>query len=113
MVNLAGVAADSLLYRTYRYWPRQWVAGGLTAWGDVQEVMSFAKIMVPGEEMVPYVDWLWARTRRLLGENWGWVEAIAQELMRRGKLGPRELQEIEAVSGAIAPYYAALSAERG
>ena len=108
MVHFAGAAADSLLHIRYRHW-LDCVFGG--ALSDVQTVMRFAFIMVPGEEMRPYLDWLWVRTRRLLGENWPWVEAIAQELMQRGTLGPRELQEIEPVSGAIAPYYAAIVAK--
>jgi hypothetical protein len=107
MVGFAGAAANSLLYSRYRNWLSFVFAG---ARNDVHMVMTFATIVVPGEEVHPYLDWLWVRTRRLLGENWGWVEAIAQELTRRGKLGPRELREIEPVSGAIAPYYAAIAA---
>lgn len=112
MVNFAGVAAESLLVTRQRSWTDEdyWRRGGF---GDLSDAKVIAECVVVTEEVFPYLDWLWVRTRLLLAGDWWLVSTIAEALVQSRELSARQIMELvrrpSADSPKVAPFYSAIA----
>ena len=117
MTAFAGVAAELLLSRRRKVWPhwhdtRIWLKGGHE---DLKNARLWSSLVMPSdpEQEAAYLEWLWIRTRGMLGGNWFTVEAVADYLLQHHELRAKDWQralEVRMASGrpGVAPFFAAV-----